>query len=114
MSKEDEKKKKRPITIIVHTNSDEFACGKEVNDCVKQFNGSGKYDVTVLVNRVYYAYTDGAQKMIKHLVIIGPGWNNGVKPFFDCLIKLDYKIQVVLADESHLGHNLHKIGGALV
>ena len=99
MSK-DTKKSKRLFTICARTTSDEFECGEEIKLCLKDLLDSPNNDVEILVQRVYYANNKG--KHVTHVLVIGDGWKDGTKLFFDCLKKSGYLVQVVLADESSI------------
>lgn len=92
------KKEKRLISVFVSTTSDEFACGEEINLCLKHLIDSPENDVRVLIQKVYYANNEGEH--VTHVMVVGKGWKDGTKLFCDCLEKAGYLVQIVLADHS--------------
>lgn len=105
MPKEDDKKKeeekrhkKRSVCILVRTNCDEFNCGMEISHRIRHLHNSGKYDIQIMIQRVYHVVDDD-MNFVTHITLSGLGWDNVVKPFFECLSNASYTVHATLADE---------------
>lgn len=98
MPNKDKKLEKRLISVIVNTNRGEILCGEEIKHRLAHLMESPKYDVQIIVKGVHYANNN--DEHITQVIVIGKGWEKGVKIFFDRLSGCGYKVQSILAAES--------------